>query len=230
MKQTFTLLSFLLVILFTNCAPKETFMFSNIPAGEGVKQKVQPATITEPVINAFPAESKKITERSTATSLVLTASTAPLALPQAAAFPKKVLPIDFKTNTFSKIPVSRLVVSPAKLLKLQKVIRKELKHRPEDGAKPVNKLARIGFILGLGALGLFILAGATQIGLFSLLALFASIGGLITSAIGLKEINRSPDQYAGKGKAIAGVVISAGILLLFLIAILLLVALVGSAV
>ena len=41
--------------------------------------------------------------------------------------------------------------------------------------------------------------------------------GLIFSIIGLNQINKSPEKYTGKGLAIAGIAISAGVLLLYLI-------------
>ncbi|PIQ22494.1 MAG: hypothetical protein COW65_02880, partial [Cytophagales bacterium CG18_big_fil_WC_8_21_14_2_50_42_9] len=50
MKQTFTLLSFFLAFLFTNCAPKETFLFSNIPAGQGVPHQSRPEVNAKPVV------------------------------------------------------------------------------------------------------------------------------------------------------------------------------------
>jgi len=220
MKQTFTLLSLCLALLFTNCTPKENFQFSNIPTEQGVKKKMPSKINEKPQMGAFAEEDLVKKSIRVADSVLLTASTAPLPLLKAVAIPKKVLPVDFKTTAPGKIPPSKLALSPVKILKLQKAIHKQLKSRPDEGTKPVNKLAKAGFILGLGALGLFLLAGITSAGVLSTLAILAAIGGLITSISGLKEINRNPDQYAGKGKAIAGVSISAGLLFLLLITIL----------
>jgi len=232
MKQTFTLLSFFLVFLFTNCAPKETFLFSNIPAGQGVQQKSWPEVKATPVAPTLPSANIPEKEQSLSDSMILTASTVPLQTPFAAAFHKKVLPNTFKTTVPAKTPVTKVKVSPVRILKMQKNIRKQLKLQPAYGVKPVNKLAKVAFILGLGAIGLLLLAAigqATAIAsVFSLLALFASIGSLITGIIGLKEINKNPDQYAGKGKALTGIIIGGGVLLIYLVSILLILALISA--
>lgn len=86
------------------------------------------------------------------------------------------------------------------------VLNKLLKKTFAADEKPENKKGKVGFILGLSGLGL------TLAGLFfgPLLAIgfLSSIAGIIFSALGLSEIKKNPDHYAGNKKAKAGLIIS----------------------
>jgi len=214
MKQLIALLSLLLALLITSCASTEGYLFTNIATTQSSPQRNQlqedkrdtsalAIGNTTGILKRYP-EAKR-----------LTAATLSPPIPQAATFSEKVLPLGFKATTPGKIPVSKVAVSPKKLSKRYENFDKKIKFRPEEGKKPVNKFALIGFILALSGIGLFILAAATGFGTMALIALLASIGGLITSIIGLMKVNQNPDKYAGRGKAIAGIAISVGTLVLF---------------
>jgi|GEM_PF-3470542 len=64
----------------------------------------------------------------------------------------------------------------------------------------INVLALIGFITAITGMGCGIIS-------------------LILSIIGLSQINKEPNRYNGKGLAIAGIIISAGVIIFFFVTI-----------
>jgi len=115
------------------------------------------------------------------------------------------------------MPVSNLAVSPKKLSKRYENFYKKIKYRPEEGEKPVNRWALFGFVLALSGVGSIILTAATGFGAIAFISLLATFGGLITSIIGLNKINQNPDKFVGRGKARAGIVISIGTLVFYVV-------------
>ena len=221
MEKTFTRLTFILVLLISGCSVKEVYRFGHYPTDQNKHRKILSPIAAMPRADAVFSASKLMLEIDTVNILNLTASITTQPQPTAATFPSKKIAADFKAANPSRRPVSKLIKRSSKLLKQQKNYQQKIKSGPDDKKKPVNRWALIGFILALSGIALIILTAATDLGAIAIISLLATVGGLISSIIGLNKINQNPDKYAGRGKARAGIAISIGTLVFYVITILL---------
>ena len=111
------------------------------------------------------------------------------------------------------------------LLKNNKAVRQWIKSAPADSTelykrrklpdiRPPYKAATVSLWLGIGAFVLMFLSGLGSI--IGLLAVLAAIGALTTGIVALSDLQRLSDQYRGKGRAIAGIVLGSTFLLLLI--------------
>lgn len=96
------------------------------------------------------------------------------------------------------------------------VATRKIKKAAQNDEAVMNRKARIGLGFGLAAVAFVLLAIAFG-PLPFLAAAVAAIVGLLTSRAALSEIKRNPGKFTGKGKAWAGIIINATMLLLFLV-------------
>ncbi len=93
------------------------------------------------------------------------------------------------------------------------------KRRRMPDIRPVYKVANVSMWLGIGSFALLFLSSLG--GIFGLLAVLAAIGALVTGIVALSDLQRLSDQYRGKGRAIAGIVLGSTFLFLLIAAIVL---------
>lgn len=218
MKNTITLVV-LIIFLFLSfgCARKEHFSFSNEN-----KETYNPAKAENgSSILKSNSNVNDLSELPQPDSIIYTASISSNARPNAALFPRKAVINKLKTVEPDIKTLSSLVKQQVKVIIAEKASLRYAAKVAGDTKTP-NALATIGFVLGLLALMALIAASATNVGILTLISLLAGIGGLITSKMGLSEIKRNPETSSGKGKAIAGLIMSIGVLVLIVLAVIIL--------
>ncbi len=144
--------------------------------------------------------------------------------------PLPVLPNAAQTSILEELPL----VSPAKkpgfapkkptILKTLRMAR-HLTHSFQDSTqlytrrkpietRPVHKLSAVSLWTGIGSYILLILSAIS--GILGLLSVLAAVAAVVTGIISLSELRRFGDQYRGKGRAIAGIVLGSTYLLMIL--------------
>ena len=217
MEKTFTRLTFILALLISSCSVKEVYQFAHYPTDQSGHRRILPPIAAMPGADTIFSTSKSVLEIDTVDILNLTASIASQPQPTVATFPSKKITANFKAAKPGKLPLSKLTKSLSKISKQQENYLQKNKSGPDEEKKPVNRWALIGFILALSGVGLIILTAATGFEAIAFISLLATVGGLITSIIGLNKINQNPDKYAGRRKAKAGIAISIGTLVFYVV-------------
>jgi hypothetical protein len=223
MKLTLTLVIFFgNLLLFFGCSPKEAFQFSKNSGSFGEYQREALQNQVTQVIQPVP-ENKKANAPVIPNANLLAASVQPGLVSGNLSGTGKIMSSTLKTAVSASA-----IKNLRQVKKLYKVTFKNLSSKPEDEPKTAHKLANVSLALGLGALFsvFLIFIGAPGIGIF--LAFFIAIVGVITSRIALNAIRANPNKYSGKGNAQAGFTISLIVLLLFVAALLYLLAFAGA--
>jgi len=207
----------LILLLLAGCAKKEIYQFSQ-PIGsfkdaEKNKQKELPAPNLNKSAVLAPMPEEKI--MFSASDPVIELTPAPVKSESEAIYPP------YKADKMPEL-TSRFVAKTGGIF-FKTLLKKGLQkaERVQD-KRPVHKLAKVGLAFSLGGVFMhvfgFLITGTG--GGFMLLAILGAIVGVILSGLGYQRIRKNPEQYAGKGWAIAGALIGLLLLLLYLYVIL----------
>ncbi|RDV12616.1 hypothetical protein DXT99_22405 [Pontibacter diazotrophicus] len=203
------------LLLLVSCSQKEALFISKGADPYGFYKEARKA-------EGMPAHAAALTLQSAQEKVFKTDTLPPEANASTAAnlsesTPGPVQPVDYKPAITPGKVAARLAKGPEGNSRSQKTLRQGVQATPE-GETEKSKEAGIGLMLSLLAAALILVGIAISSLVPFLLAALAAVFGMIASIAALSEIKKNPGKLAGREKARAGLVISSTLLVVFLVA------------